>query len=415
MLAAGAAYGSGFSIYEAGSKATALGCAFTATADDGSAIFYNAAGLSFQTGRSVDISAVAVLPNFKFAGQLSKTGPLETGESESKTYLVPGAYYTANPGGKLAYGIGAYAPFGLGVVWQDPETWVGRRISHDVQIQTVYITPAVSYMAADGLALAFGLDFAHQSLELSRFTPEPQFGENAISSKLDGSSDWNITPSLGAMYRPNEKVSLGVMYHFKKTMKYTDGTATLTPVAPGNDPWGDTVVGALGAENSLSSELNLPDMLSLGIAYQFHPKFRGEFNYVRFGWSTFESLKLAFSNPALDQEFTFNYENSWQIRFGFDYQLNEAWNVMAGYVHDKTPQPLKAVSPLLPDSDRNDYSLGILWKKGQWTFNASYMVVIGTERTNIEGGEPVRETTDYPFGTYSSLANLFGLGAAYNF
>ena len=36
-----------------GLKATALGCAFTATADDGSALFYNAAGLSFQTGRSV--------------------------------------------------------------------------------------------------------------------------------------------------------------------------------------------------------------------------------------------------------------------------------------------------------------------------------------------------------------------------
>lgn len=42
LLAAGLAHASGFSIYEAGSRATALGCAFTATADDGS-VLYNAA------------------------------------------------------------------------------------------------------------------------------------------------------------------------------------------------------------------------------------------------------------------------------------------------------------------------------------------------------------------------------------
>ena len=43
------------------------------------------------------------------------------------------------------------------------------------------------------------------------------------------------------------------------------------------------------------------------------------------------------------------------------------------------------------------------------------MVVVGTERTNIENGEPVRNTTDYPFGTYKSLANLLGFGVGYNF
>jgi len=88
---------------------------------------------------------------------------------------------------------------------------------------------------------------------------------------------------------------------------------------------------------------------------------------------------------------------------------------MAGYVHDKSPQPLVAVSPLLPDSDRNDYSIGALYKTGKWDFNVSYMLVVGEERTNIENGEPVRNTTDYPFGTYSSLANLFGFGVGYNF
>ncbi len=58
ILSSGSALASGFSIYEAGSKATALGCAFTATADDGSALFYNAAGLSFMTGSRAEVNAV---------------------------------------------------------------------------------------------------------------------------------------------------------------------------------------------------------------------------------------------------------------------------------------------------------------------------------------------------------------------
>jgi len=417
VLGSGSALASGFSIYEAGSKATALGCAFTATADDGSALFYNAAGLSFMTGSRAEVNAVFVAPQFSFSGKLSKTDPTtSTGEAESKVYPVPGVYYTNNPGGKLAFGIGVYAPFGLGVVWEDGENWVGRRISHDVVIETVYVTPALSFKVTENFAIAAGVDIAHQNLELKKYTPEPQFGGNAIHTTIKGSSTINLTPSLGLMYRPNEKLSLGAMYHFKKTMKFDDADATLDPVAPGNDPWGNTVVGGLGGSaQKLSSDLNLPDIMSLGISYRFVEKFKAEFNYVRFGWSAFDKLALNFENENLDQTIHFNYEDSWQIRFGFDYQASEKLNIMAGYVHDKTPQPLAAVSPLLPDSDRNDYSFGALYKTGSWDFNVSYMVVIGTERTNIENGEPVRNTTDYPFGSYKSLANLFGFGVGYNF
>ncbi|MCK9995673.1 MAG: porin [Candidatus Krumholzibacteria bacterium] len=417
ILSSGSALASGFSIYEAGSKATALGCAFTATADDGSALFYNAAGLSFMTGSRAEVNAVFVAPQFKFSGKLNKSDPTtSTGEAESKVYPVPGAYYTNNNNNKLAFGVGVYAPFGLGVVWQDGAEWVGRRISHDVQIQTVYVTPAISLKLSDSFALAAGVDIAQQELELKKYTPEPATGENAIHSTIKGSSSINLTPSLGLMFRPNEKLSIGAMYHFKKTMKFDDADATLDPVAPGDDPWGNTLVGGLGgSEQKLTSDLNLPDIMSLGIAYTFGEKFKAEFNYVRFGWSTFDKLALNFENDALDQTIHFNYEDSWQLRFGFDYQASEKLNLMAGYVYDKTPQPLVAVSPLLPDSDRNDYSIGALYKAGKWDFNVSYMLVVGDERTNIEDGEPVRNTTDYPFGTYSSLANLFGVGVGYNF
>ena len=419
------AHATGFSIYEAGSRATALGGAFTARADDGSALFYNAAGLSFLEGRAVDLNVIAIAPNFKFAGQLSKTDALMTGESDSQTFLVPGAYYTSNTGGKLSWGAGVYAPFGLGVKWANGDEWVGRRISHDVSIETVYVTPALSYMAADGLAIAVGLDFAHQNLNLKKYTPHPDTGDNAIHTELDGSSNLSVTPSFGVMYRPNEQWSLGFMYHFKKTMKFDEGDATLestmgtpdaaNPFDPAN--WPATLIDGLGgSQQKLSTEVELPYIMSLGARYRFHERFDLEVNYVRFGWGSFQSLDLNFENDNLDQTVHMNYENSWQLRLGAEYMAKrDKIFIMAGYVKDNTPQPLASVSPLLPDSDRNDYSVGLLLKFGNWDVNASYMAVIGEDRTNIEGGEPVRNTTDYPFGTYTANANLFGLGVAYHF
>lgn len=409
------ALATGFSIYEAGSRATALGGAFTATADDGSALFYNAAGLSFMKGQSVDLNTMLIQPDFKFAGQLSKTDPLQRGEAESKTFFVPGAGYTNNTGNSVAFGVGVYAPFGLGVEWKDAENWVGRRISHDVTIETIYVTPAVSFKANENLALAFGLDVATQKLNLKKYSPEPDFGTNAIATEIDGTSNVNVTPSLGLMFRPDDQLSFGVMYHFKKTMKFEDQDATLNPLT-GTGTWASTLVAGLGGpDQKVGSELNLPYILSFGLGYQLTPALHAEFDYVRFGWSTFESLALDFANDNLDQTIHFNYEDSWQIRVGAEYDVSEKVSLMGGYVRDTTPQPLSAVSPLLPDSDRNDYSFGIMYRAEKFDINASYMAVIGEERTNIENGEPVRNTPDYPFGTYSANANIFGMGFTYHF
>lgn len=415
-LGAGQALATGFSIYEAGARATALGCAFTATADDGSALFYNAAGLSFQQGRHVDLNAIAIAPHFKFAGYLSQGGNLERGISAERDFLVPGFGYTVNNGGKLAYGVGAYAPFGLGVEWQDPEEWVGRRISYDVGIQTIYVTPAVSYLLADGLALAVGADVATQHLKLSKYSPDPQFGENAIQTTIEGRSNPNVTPSLGLMYRPSPQLSFGAMYHFEKTMVFEDQDATLGNVQGPQDPWAPSLIAGLsGSNQTVSSELNLPSMMSVGMAYSPAPTLRLEGNYVRFGWSTFQSLALDFTTDALDQTIHFGYEDSWQARFGAEFQASQTVSLMGGYVRDTTPQPLQSISPLLPDSNRNDYSVGVRWRRGSWDLNASYMAVMGESRTNVVDGEPLRNTTDYPFGTYKASAHLAGIGIRHSF
>ncbi len=420
VLSAGLVQAAGFSIYEAGARATALGGAFTASADDGSAIFYNAAGLSFLKGNQISLSVMPVAPSAEFTSAAVDGQETVYEKTEDNIFPIPGAYYTHNGGGKLSFGVGLYAPYGLGTEWQNGEEFVGRQVSHDVSIETVYVTPALSYLVTPELALAVGLDIAHQNLNLKKYSLYPLDGDNALHTEIDGSSDINITPSFGLMYRPNDQWSFGAMYHFEKTMKYEDQDATVTNVAAaGSDAygWAATVLAGLsGGDHTITSEFNLPSILSLGAAYSFSEKFRLEGNYVYFGWSHFDKLDMSFDNPAMDDVIQFDYENAWQARFGATYSaIPGKLDIMAGFVYDTTPQPVEAISPLLPDSDKQDYSIGATYKTSKFDFTVSYMAVIGEERSNIEDGRPANDDPAYPVGTYKALANIFGFGVGYRF
>ena len=61
-----AARGSAFSIAELGARAAGMGTAFTSIADDGSALFFNPAGLAFQPGTRFEMDNLVVVGLFHF-------------------------------------------------------------------------------------------------------------------------------------------------------------------------------------------------------------------------------------------------------------------------------------------------------------------------------------------------------------
>lgn len=430
LAVAGTAAAGGFSIYEAGARATGMGCAVTASVDDGSAMFYNIAGLGFMPGTVADVNLMPVAPKIKFGG-LGAPYPGASAETVDQSFLIPGVGVTHNPGGKFAFGIGLSAPFGLGVEWEDPETYTGRYTSYDVDLATVYLTPAVSYRVTPQLAVGVGLDIAYQHIKLNRFAGQAFGGDaelvNVLDVRLEGDSDIDVTPAFGLMYKPTPKLSFGAMYHHEKTMTYEGGTGELVNVAPAG-PLRDAVA-PLAGEYSLATELGLPHMLSLGVAYQVHPRLLVEFDAVHFGWSNFDELPLDFDpDPAgqLSSVIPEHYEDKWQFRLGADYAVSERWSLLAGYARDETPQPKESMSALLPDASRNDWSLGVQYRTGPWRLTASFMAVLNESRDNLEDGQVTvfsEEADDaetvllrtLEAGNYETVANIWAFGVGHDF
>ena len=125
---------------------------------------------------------------------------------------------------------------------------------------------------------------------------------------------------------------------------------------------------------------------------------------------------LDFASPTNpDQTIEEQYKDIWQLRFGLDVDLSPQVKAMFGYVHDNTPQPVQSISPLLPDADREDFSIGLRWQRDRLRLTACYMAVLFHDRTNIVDGVIERFDPTQPDGRYDSFANILGLGVGYNF
>ena len=78
MGTAGISYGAGFKIAEQGAKAMGMANAFTAQADDPSALAYNPAGIAFLKGDQMQVGSTTILvPRTEFDGTTKLSGTTE--------------------------------------------------------------------------------------------------------------------------------------------------------------------------------------------------------------------------------------------------------------------------------------------------------------------------------------------------
>lgn len=424
--ASGRSSAAGFHLYEMGTRATALGGAFVATADDASAIFYNPAALAWQEGTEVALTVSPLRPTADYERDVSSAADypgLATGSTKTETFFPTGLYASARLHDRIAAGIGFFTPFGLGVDWEDAGEFAGRPISTNAQLRTYYVSPVVAYQMTSCVSIGVGAHFVWSDVQLENITTQATgVGNqvvNVIDTTIEGSSDMGVGVALGLFVQATPKLALGLNFKQGVSSSISDGSATFSQRLTGIQAIDDAVAAqldAIGGEGTqgASSELDFPDMFVVGGRYDFGRGLSVMADYVWFDWSVFDSIELEFEDaPARTlQE---GYEDSWQLRGGVEYGFSEGWSAMLGYVRDKTPQPLSSMGPRLPDASRNDYSGGLSWttRGGSTQLSLAYMYVRFDDRTTVEGGNP--KNRDGFDASYISRAHILSLGLTQRF
>ena len=111
----------GFSIFEQGARGMGFAGAFTAVANDPSAIFHNAGGVALLKGKNLYLGGTLVSPSFDFTGDNPYPGAGVPETSASAHIAIPAIYYTHQFSETVVFGLGVHSPFGLRTQWANPD------------------------------------------------------------------------------------------------------------------------------------------------------------------------------------------------------------------------------------------------------------------------------------------------------
>src|SRR3989442_5212180 len=152
----------GFGVYE--QNTCTMGRAGVAAARpcaDGSAIFFNPAGLAGMSGNRLSVGTTLIAARGGFTDDFLGTG------SDLKNPLipVPNVYITHAVSPKVTAGIGLYAPYGLETKW-DSANFSGRFLGYNTNVRSIYIQPTIGYQVSPNLKLGIGVAYITSHLKL---------------------------------------------------------------------------------------------------------------------------------------------------------------------------------------------------------------------------------------------------------
>ena len=429
------------------SCATAMGAAgVAAPCSDGSAVLFNPAGIATMPGVvGVGVSAITADGAFTY----DFTG--ERVERDGSTTPVPFGFLTHRfGGGRLAAGIGVFAPYGLGLDW--PEEFEGRFSSYDTELRNIYIQPTLAFQVNDFLAVGAGMDYVRASIDINQrvdlatlgvpgapagvtfgnlgVRPGTDFADVGLSG--DGTG-FGFNAGVTMTF---ERFSFGARYMSEVEIDY-DGDADFTQINTGFIlPDGNPVDAALTpqfqaggplADQAVSTGLTLPAQFVIGAAVRPMPRLQLLADYQWTGWSSFDQGDLDFENEtAQDQVLVLDYQDTDTWRFGAEFGATDALALRAGFIYNTAAERDYSVSPLLPEAERNYYSLGLGYQvNDRLGIDVGYQLVDQSDRRGRVRGRPAGLDPENPadravleslnVGVYESSATVLNLTVSYRF
>jgi long-chain fatty acid transport protein len=355
----------GFRITDHGAEATARAGAFTATADNPSAIYYNPAGITQFDG-------LRVMQNYYTIDIESSFDPSNPGDSLDSKYgwqFVGDLFLTWKPKDTpIALGLGIYSPFGFSMEYSDDALFRTAGIKGGIQFLTA--NPVLAFQLTDQLSLAVGatVNYSRSKLVQGIITPG-----DAFQVEGDGVG---VGFTAGLLWQPSKRHSFGLRYFGPVDVKYSGHARTRVPgfttqfeVAPGVSVPVD--VPRFENEEDFDLKVNFPQTIAFGYSFRPTEDWNIELGIEWTDWDRLNEPALNLSESP-DTKLAFNYKSSFMYQLGITKAFANGWRASAGYVYSENSVPNENFSPLVPDSNRHVVSAGVGRRYDQWDWFLTY-------------------------------------------
>jgi long-chain fatty acid transport protein len=388
--------------------------------DDGSAVFFSPGAITTTGGAvSAGLALIHAGGSFRYDPAMIPASGEQEVERESETVPVPQFYinYPVNP--RLAVGFAALAPFGLGLEWpvcaaETPScgetNFEGRFTGYDNAIRGFYLQPTVGYQIIPGtLSVGAGLDYVIGTIDVHRrqFGPEALgLGNTEVADVYLSGDGSALTYNVGAHLMIGGGTALAIRYLGSAEVDL-DGDADFTQVSTGNAGIDAQIAGGLPADQGVSTVMELPGQVGLGVGHRFSDRLALMFDFQRTYWSSFDAFPVDFESAA-DDTLNLNYNDANTFRLGAEFSATDALVLRAGWRYNEAATP--RATPFLPEGERNYYSVGLGYRvtRGLST-DFSFQYVNQPDRAGALIPEGPRA------GVYSATGTVFNFTLAYRF
>ena len=374
----------------------------TALALDGSAAWFNPGALGHVERNSVLLGSTYVVPKTSFLGQFPSFYTIDA-ITDPYTPIYFYSSWRAPKGNKfrpLVFGLAVNNPFQFSTKW--PDNWAGNQLSQEFDFSTFSIQPTLAFQLHPRFSIGVGLSYTAGNLLIRKALPENGPDESEASLTYSGSGN-GLGINAGIYYQAGKDFYLGMSVRSGTSIGIDKGEArfsvpvSLTEVYP---------------DSFFSTKVPLPTSLNAGISWK--PKDRlliaADLNYHF--WNVFDTLHIDFEyehQNVQDTSFAREFTNSWDLRFGGEYTLNEYVLLRMGLLYETTSVPDGWMSPELPDANRIGLTAGLGVQINQsFLIDLSYYYEYSGERTAVFWKAAFG-------GTYLSYTFHTGIGLTYQF
>jgi long-subunit fatty acid transport protein len=466
------AFGGGFEIPDNGTEALGRGGAFTAKADDGTALQYNIAGFARQRGTRLLVNTNLWVSDYSFARAGSYPDdpantftpwgrtPYPKVSDEGGVFAEPFVAASTDFGyfDRWTFAIGAFGPSSVGNrTYPASLGFAPNPARYDVienKPQVIFGTAAAAVRALPWLDVGLALHYVHANLHVSQATfsdavahgtgagqcANVEFQPCDARATVD-STGGALTASLGVMARPTPNLAFGVNVRGPATLETTGDVTTDAPRITPNAGFQPSPV---------TFVVRLPTVARFGARYIFMDRdfeladVELDGTYEAWGSAQDDGLHvtipaIAAANPppgvnltGIDFVSPHHYHDTYSVRLGGAYNVRLNENVLtfrAGAYHDASASDPQYTRLDFDTLAKTAGTLGIGFEVGAFDFGVGYAEIFDAART-VDGGavQPVNGTqhgasvdstgTPYPAvngGHYTGHSRLVSFGVTVRF
>ncbi|MCP5536060.1 MAG: outer membrane protein transport protein [Akkermansiaceae bacterium] len=386
-LSQGNSFAVGFRLPNQDPDAIARGNAFVATADNPSAVYYNPAGITQLDGYLLRVGLYNISTGVDFTAADGRTA-----RADSSFQTIPQIYYTASPeDSNWSYGLGVYAPYGLGVDYGQDTPFSTVAVEGSLAYLTV--NPVVAYQVNPCLSVAAGLTLNYSDIGIQK-------NITGVGNRFEFEGDaYAVGFNLGVMWQPHSQWSFGLSYRSETEMDY-EGSSEVRGFFP------------MTVRSDTSASLTFPQHIDAGVSYRPNSRWNIEFNVDWTDWDAVNASVLK-TTPLGDQVFPFHYHSSFMYELGVTRYLENGYYVSAGYIFSENSVPDQTFTPLNPDANLHLGSIGIGRKTDKLSWALAYHFAYNEGRkVNGSARSVILESSD---GEYEVLNHAVNFSITYAF